>query len=239
MPGLGGNLALIHVHHGGRSSIFHQKSNLLYLLLALPLVAILLFVTIRPVLVLPRIRLAPGYLLINQNGERVSHENLRGHIVIYNMAFTGCGDSCADSWSLMASLQDQLSHIPTEIPIDLVTISVDPERDTPEALRDFAQSQGIDTTRWHLLTGDAVHLKMVVGGGMDTYYATDASGALTVEPSLLIVDGVGILRRHYRLSLPTQAEVLRDVDLLLTEAINSTGITRYAYEAAHLFVCYP
>lgn len=232
-------MATTHAHPGARSSAFYQNSKLLYLLLALPLVAILLFVTIRPVLVLPRIRLAPGYLLINQNGERVSHENLRGHIVIYNMAFTSCGEACADSWALMASLQDQLARIPTEIPIDLVTISVDPERDTPAVLRDFAQSQGIDTARWHLLTGDADHLKMVVGAGMDTYYAANADGTLKVEPSILIVDGVGILRRHYRLNLPTEAEVLRDVDLLLTEAINSTGITRYAYEAAHLFVCYP
>ncbi|MBX2997714.1 MAG: SCO family protein [Caldilineaceae bacterium] len=232
-------MATVHAHPIERSSVFFQKSKLLYVLLALPLVAILLFVTMRPVLVLPRIRLAPGYLLINQNGDRVSHENLRGHIVIYNMAFTHCGEECADSWALMAGIQEQLSRIPTEIPIDLVTISVDPERDTPEALRDFARAQGIDTTRWHLLTGDADHVKMVVGAGMDTYYAADASRTLKVEPSILIVDGVGILRRHYRLTLPTQAEVLRDLDLLLTEAINSTGITRYAYEAAHLFVCYP
>lgn len=232
-------MATLHAHRSERSSNFLQKSKLLYLLLALPLVAILLFVTIRPVLVLPRIRLAPGYLLINQNGERVSHENLRGHIVIYNMAFTACGEACADAWALMASLQQSVAQLPTDIPVDLVTISVDPGRDTPETLRDFARSQGIDTTRWHLLTGDADHVKMVVGAGLDTYYAADANGALTVEPSLLIVDGVGILRRHYRLTLPTEAEVLRDLDLLLTEARNSTGITRYAYEAAHLFVCYP
>lgn len=232
-------MATIHAHPSERSSVFSQKSKLLYLLLALPLVAILLFVTIRPVLVLPRIRLAPGYLLINQNGERVSHEDLRGHIVIYNVAFTGCAEGCADAWALMAGIQAQLAHVSTDVPVDLVTISVDPERDTPETLRAFAQSQGIDTAHWHLLTGDADHLKMVVGAGMDTYYATDADGVLTVEPSLLIVDGVGILRRHYRLALPTQAEVLRDLDLLLTEARNSTGITRYAYEAAHLFVCYP
>jgi protein SCO1/2 len=232
-------LATLHAHLSERSSLFFQKSKLLYLLLALPLVAILLFVTIRPVLVLPRIRLAPGYLLINQSGERVSHETLRGHIVIYNMAFTGCGEACADSWALMAGVQDAVAQLPTDIPVDLVTISVDPERDTPEALREFAQSQGIDTTRWHLLTGDADHVKMVVGAGLDTYYATGADGTLKVEPSILIVDGVGILRRHYRLALPTQAEVLRDLDLLLTEARNSTGLTRYAYEAAHLFVCYP
>jgi protein SCO1/2 len=184
-------------------------------------------------------RLAPGYVLANQDGLRISHEDLRGHIVIYNIAFTNCEGECAQGWVLMANLQDELARLQSEIPLDLVTISVDSERDTVEALQQFALQQGIDSKRWHLLTGEAEQMKYVVGDGFNTYYTTTTEGVLDLEPSLAIVDGVGILRAQYRTNLPTLAEVLRDVDLLLTEARNSKGLTRYAYEAAHLFLCYP
>ena len=232
-------MALSHAQQGVHVSPFRKKSTLFYILLVLPIVGILLFVTLQPVLVLPRMRLSPGYLLINQDGEQVSHENLRGHIVIYHVAYTGCGDACAQSWSLMMALQRELARLQSEFPIDLVTISIDPAQDTPETLRRFVASQQIDSDRWHLLTGDPEQLKYVVGGGFNTYYTTDENGVLKLEPSLSIVDGLGILRAAYRADLPSVETLLRDIDLLLDEARNSEGLARYAYEAAHLFLCYP
>ena len=236
-PRLEGNLAVIHAEAGTEFSLLRSKSTLIYMLIAVPVVAILLFVTVRPVLVLPRIRLAPGYLLVNQDGQRVSHESFRGHIVLYNTVFTDCGDVCASSWALMANLQRELAALNSEIPIDLVTISVDPA-DTPERLAAYAEDNGVDTSRWHLLTGDPDQIKYMVGAGFYTYYTVEAD-TVKLEPSLMIVDGVGILRAEYRRGIPSGADALRDIDLLLTEARNSTGITKYAYEAAHLFLCYP
>ena len=64
-------------------------------------------------------------------------------------------------------------------------------------------------------------------------------GKVKLEPSLMIVDGLGILRAEYRRGIPPVEIALRDIDLLLTESRNSTGLTKYAYEAAHLFLCYP
>lgn len=230
-------MAVSHVEASTDFSLLRSRSTLIYILIAVPIVAILLFVTVRPVLVLPRIRLAPGYMLVNQDGERVSHETLRGHIVLYNMVFTDCGEVCDESWALMADLQRELATLNSEIPIDLVTISVDPA-DTPERLRAYADAKGVDTNRWHLLTGDPEQIKYVVGAGFYTYYTVEAD-SVKLEPSLMVVDGVGILRAEYRRGIPSVSIALRDIDLLLTEARNSTGITKYAYEAAHLFLCYP
>jgi protein SCO1 len=230
-------MALSQAQGGFRISSLRPKSKLIYLLLALPLIGVLLFVTVQPVLVLPRIRLAPGYALVNQDGARVSQDHFLGQIVIYNVAYTNCQDECAESWALMASMQRELAQIETEFPVTLVTISVDPN-DTPETLSRFAADYGIDLERWHLLTGDPEHLKYVVGAGFNTYYTYDSNGNLYLEPSVALVDGVGILRAVHR-SLPSAATLVRDMDLLLVEARNSTGLTRYAYEAAHLFLCYP
>ncbi|MEZ4637062.1 MAG: SCO family protein [Caldilineaceae bacterium] len=230
-------MAVSHAEAGMQFPLLRSKSTLIYILISVPIVAVLLFVTLRPVLVLPRIRLAPGYVLINQDGERVSHENLRGHIVFYQAAFTDCGAPCDASWALMADLQRELATLDSEIPIDLVTISVDPA-DTPETLLAYAEENGVDTSRWHLLTGDPDQIKYMVGGGFYTYYTVEGD-EVKLEPSLMIVDGLGILRAEYRRGMPTIGDALRDIDLLLTEARNSEGITKYAYEAAHLFLCYP
>jgi protein SCO1 len=230
-------MALSQAQGGFRISSFRPKSKLIYLVLALPLIALLLFVTVQPILVLPRIRLAPGYALVNQAGARVSQDSFLGQIVIYNVATITCDGPCAESWTLMASLHRELAQMETDFPVTLVTLSVDPA-DRPERLSHFAAQQGVDLERWHLLSGDPDHLKYVVGGGFNTYY-THESGALHLEPSVTIVDGLGIVRASYRANLPSIETLLRDIDLLLVEARNSTGLTRYAYEAAHLFLCYP
>jgi protein SCO1/2 len=55
----------------------------------------------------------------------------------------------------------------------------------------------------------------------------------------VLVDGAGIIRARYRTATPALEMLQRDIELLATEAYNSQGVLRYAYEAAHLFLCYP
>jgi protein SCO1/2 len=55
----------------------------------------------------------------------------------------------------------------------------------------------------------------------------------------MLVDGSGIIRAEYRTATPDMAIIERDINLLLEEAENIDGPSRYAYEAAHLFLCYP
>jgi protein SCO1/2 len=209
----------------------------LYALIVLPLIGIIIFVTVRPILVLPRIRLAPGYLFINQAGQTISHESLRGKMVVYFAGGLTC-ERCTDYVGLMESVQAALPSLESPYPIQLVTLSVDPA-ETPQRLADSVAEAGIDTQNWHFLTGDPSQMKYVVGDGFRTYYTTQEDGSLYVEPSIMLVDGMGILRAEYRGSLPSLETVMQGLDLLVTEAENSEGLTRYAYEAAHLFLCYP
>ena len=64
-------------------------------------------------------------------------------------------------------------------------------------------------------------------------------GTFKFDPAFILVDGWGIMRAEYRTAAPEVDLIMRDIDLVTTEARNSTGAARYAYEAAHLFVCYP
>jgi protein SCO1/2 len=102
-----------------------------------------------------------------------------------------------------------------------------------------AAALGADPTTWHFVTGDLTQLKNVIGAGFSTYFNQEAGGDFTFDPVFVLVDGWGILRAVYRTPSPDPDIVTRDVRLIVQETNNSQGINRYAYEAAHLFSCYP
>lgn len=207
------------------------------LLLALGLLA---FVTFQPVQVLPRITLAPGYALTDARGELLTSEDMRGKVALYNVTYTRCGERCAPSLAAMQAVRDRLDELPqSEIPIEFVTISVDPAHDSTAVLQTYSQQLGADPDRWHVVTGTPERLKWVVGGGFGLYFERRDDGTIKLDPGAMLVDGSGILRAEYRTATPDVEIILRDLKLLLEEAENNKGAWRYAYEAAHLFSCYP
>lgn len=215
-------------------------SRALYALVGLPILGVIAFATLRPIQVLPRIRLAPGFALADQDGARLTNEDLRGQVVLYNFTYTGCAAPCPPTSAVMRAVQDRLSEVDASgPPISLVTISFDPERDSPETLRAFAAEAGADPARWRFATGEATRLKYALGGGFGLYYALQPEGAFTFDPLFVLVDGWGIVRAEYRTATPEVDRLLRDIRLVITEARNSRGAAKYAYEAAHLFLCYP
>ena len=212
----------------------------LYGLVALPVLGIVAFATLRPVQVLPRIALAPGFALTDQDGARFTNEDLRGKIVLYNFTYTRCTGACPQTGETMRVLQTRLGEIDAgDIPIVLVTISFDPAHDTSERLKAYAAQMGADAARWRIATGDATRLKYALGGGFNLYYAPNPDGTFTFDPLFVLVDGWGIIRAFYRTATPAPERLLRDLRLVIQETRNSTGVGRLAYEAAHLFLCYP
>ena len=204
-----------------------------------PVLLVLFFVTFRPILVLPRIKLAPGFALTDQRGERLTNEDLRGKIVLYTFTYTHCQYDCPQNLAVVQGVQSALDQFDVEIPVEFVTIAFDTARDTPEQLAAYAAEVEADPAQWHIVTGEPKQLKQVIGNGFTTYYAQQEDGEFDLDPAFILVDGWGIMRAEYRTAQPEVDLIMRDIDLIATEARNSKGATRYAYEAAHLFVCYP
>lgn len=213
---------------------------LLYGLLALLLVGVLAFVIFRPILVLPRIKLAPGYALTNQDGNRLTNEDMRGKVVLYNITHTSCEPPCLQTSQTMREVQTRLDEIGAgDVPVELVTISLDPAIDTPEVLREYADSLDADLGSWHFITGPLDRLKWIVGGGFGVYFDHREDGRLVYDPAIMLVDGLGILRAEYITGDPGSDRIMRDLNLILEEVEKSKGANKVAYEAAHLFMCYP
>lgn len=209
-------------------------------LLALPLLAVLAFAIFQPIQVLPRMTLAPGFSLVDQEGGRLTSEDLRGRFVLYNFTYGGCAEGCPQTSQIMAQAQQAAAQMDLgDVSLELVTISFDPARDTPARLAEMAAQAGADTENWHFVTGDPTDLKQIIGAGFSTYYQARDDGSFEFDPVFALVDGWGIIRAKYKSATPDLAIIQRDLNLLAQEVRNSAGVGRYAYEAAHLFLCYP
>ncbi len=95
--------------------------------------------------------LAPAFSLIERSGRRVEASDLRGMVWIATFIYTHCTDTCPLQSARMARLQADLGGAPD---LRLVSITVDPARDTPEVLARYAARFGADPARWLFLTGE-------------------------------------------------------------------------------------
>jgi protein SCO1/2 len=217
------------------------QGSVLWVVLALvPIVAVLAFAILQPVKVRPRIGLAPGYAFTEMRGAQLTSEDMRGKLVFYNFTYAGCQAPCVQTSTTMAQVQELVKNVDVGgLPVEFVTVSIDPQRDTPARLQEFAAEIGADTSNWHFVTGPEERLKNVIGGGFRMFYEPDGAGGYKLDPTMIMVDGNSIMRAIYERSMPDMATVQRDLELLATEVKNSSGPGKLVYEAAHLFLCYP
>jgi cytochrome oxidase Cu insertion factor (SCO1/SenC/PrrC family) len=100
---------------------------------------------------LPVYGAVPDFALIDQGGQPVRRADLEGKVWITSFIFTNCPEECPLMTAEMARLQSELAHIDA---LRLVSISVDPDRDTPAVLSQYAERFNADPGRWVFLTGD-------------------------------------------------------------------------------------
>ncbi|MCB1000519.1 MAG: SCO family protein [Acidimicrobiales bacterium] len=200
-------------------------------------VAAMSFAIFKPIKVLPRIRLAPGFALVDQRGEAFISEDTRGDVTIYTFVPSGCADDCQLVYD---TVRDVMSRLGTEVELgdDLEVRFVTIVQDAVDAtvLASLATDAGADGDQWRFVSGTDTQLDTVVGLGF-----RHARGRDTATPHFVIVDGWGTIRGdyRYRTSASESDKLVRHVDLLVSEVQNSSGIASLAYGAAHVFMCYP
>ena len=101
---------------------------------------------------LPKIAPAPEFALTSQDGARVTLADFRGKVVAVTFIFTLCTATCPVLTPMMSFVQDQLGS-DFGAKIAFVSITVDPERDTPQVLKEYAQAFGANLAGWSFLTG--------------------------------------------------------------------------------------
>jgi protein SCO1/2 len=144
---------------------------------------------------LPKIAQAPEFALISQDGAPVKLADYRGKVVAVTFIFTLCADTCPVLTPMMSFVQDQLGANFGE-KIHFVSITVDPERDTPEVLKEYAQAFGANLSGWSFLTGTPDAIRDVTRR-YGIFAAKTANGSIDHTFLTSIIDQRGILRVQY------------------------------------------
>jgi protein SCO1 len=144
---------------------------------------------------LPKIGPAPEFALISQDGAPVRLADFHGKVVAVTFIYTLCSSTCPVLTPLMAHVQDQLGPEFGKR-IAFASITVDPERDTPEVLKLYAQSYGADLAGWSFLTGPAATVREVTRR-YGVFASQGANGDVDHTFLTSIVDQGGGLRVQY------------------------------------------
>jgi protein SCO1 len=144
---------------------------------------------------LPEIAPAPEFTLISQDGAPVSLADLRGKVVAIAFIYTLCGDTCPVLTPMMSLVQDRLGP-EFGRRVAFISITVDPERDSPDMLKLYAQMYGADLPGWRFLTGDPAAIKDLTRR-YGVFASKGADGDVEHSSLTSIVDSRGVLRVQY------------------------------------------
>lgn len=134
----------------------------------------------------------PPFTLTADTGQPFDSRALDGHIWVADFIFTTCDGPCPMMSSTMRRLQDQTA---VEFPdVRFVSFTVDPKRDTPEVLAEYAKRYKRDPNRWFFLTGgqDALHDVSLKG-----FKLQSVDGSMTHSTRFALVDKQRRIRGYY------------------------------------------
>lgn len=164
---------------------------------------------------LPKIKPAPEFTLTNQDGNRLALKELRGKVLAITFIFASCTDTCPLLSAKMVGIQDRLG--PAFGPqVFFLSITVDPERDTPPILKRYAEAHNANMAGWAFLTGSAGEIREVARN-YGIYYQKRPRGDVDHTFLTSLVDRNGILRVQYIGVRFNPNEMLRDLQALLRE----------------------
>lgn len=135
------------------------------------------------------------FKLVDSNGIEVTREDYRKKVWIASFVFTHCDAQCPMIIDQMKKLQTKLY---SKENIRLVSISIDPVRDSLEKLGQYATRVGARPNRWRFLTGTEAETKELVEKSFKLVGGTPAGeGDVTHSSYLVLVDGDGYIRGYY------------------------------------------
>src|SRR6059058_142476 len=158
----------------------------------------------------------PSFRLTNQNGQPFGSVQLAGKIWIADFVYTTCPGPCPMISSRMSELQKPLE----KTDVHLVSFSVDPEKDTPEVLRRYAERLQAEPGRWDFLTGpkSAIYKLSHDGFKLAISDGSDAQGIPVHSTRMVLVDRHGQIRGYYDAIEPEAiTKLLADTNHLLRE----------------------
>jgi protein SCO1/2 len=143
----------------------------------------------------PQVRAMPDFQLVDHNNQTFTSENLIGHWSLVFVGYTYCPDICPTTLAELKSIYSELQKIPTDFPIQVVLMSVDPKRDTPERLNeyinffhpDFIAVSGEHVQLFPLVRSMGMMYSMSESTDNPNYLVDHSSSVVVVNPKAQVV----------------------------------------------------
>lgn len=163
---------------------------------------------------LPTYGSVPEFVLTDQTGARFdSSPVLDGHVWVADFMFTNCPGPCPRMSAQMRQVQTALA--PNDV--KMISLTVDPRRDSPETLKIYASRYSARPGVWFFLTGDMDTLQHL---DRDVFKLGDIDGSLDHSTRFVLVDRKERVRGFYLTEEPDAiARVIADAKLLVKERI--------------------
>jgi len=163
----------------------------------------------------------PPFRLVERSGAEVSSDFFYGKIWIASFVFTHCSGQCPLVCQQLAKIQNRLRF---KEKLRLVSITVDPKRDHPEVLSEYAKKFKADPYQWLFLTGDVREIKSLIEHGFRLSSGLSSPGneisPLSHSFKLVLVDSLGRIRGYYDGLDPGEIKkLLKDTKELLRQAV--------------------
>lgn len=151
------------------------------------------------------------FVFTNQDGEQLDGKFTEGKVWVACYFFTACPTICPKMISGMGDVQKEFSN---EEDLRLLSFTVDPGNDIPEVLKQYAETRGINTRHWNLLTGDKKELYKYARKEL-TLMATDGDGGpadFIHSDRLVLIDRDNYIRGYYDGTEPSEVkQLIKDI----------------------------
>jgi protein SCO1/2 len=150
----------------------------------------------------------PKFSLINQVGDTITDDRLKGVVTVVDFFFTTCPTICIDMAKNKNEIQEYF--LKDNSKVQILSISVDPQTDTPEKLLQYAYDNNVNSNSWNLLTGDKkVIYELARKGFMVT--ATEGDGGendFIHDNKFVLIDREKRIRGYYDGTSPEDTQRL-------------------------------
>ncbi len=150
----------------------------------------------------------PEINLIDQDGKRITNEGLKGKVTLINFIYTRCDESCPimvhKFMDIAKEMKDELGKN-----LQLVSITMDPEYDSPEILKSYAKKIDVDTSSWSFLTEKKDIVDKVLKG-FNFFYQKNEDGGFGHSNTIVMLDKNGVWKYNFNvLTVPVDIVVER------------------------------
>ena len=142
---------------------------------------------------LQKIGPAPKFELTDQNNQKITNANYKGKVYVLEFFFTTCPTICPKMNQSMIEIQNKFFGNPN---FGIASISIDPEHDTSEVLKEHATTLGVKSSNWHFLTGEKKYIYDLANKGFNLYAGENSkvNGGFEHSGLFALIDKNGNIR---------------------------------------------